>query len=126
MALLNEPYELLSNSELWQRFDNGEDPMNSMSKQGGHLFVNGQYPFTQSLQQAEPDGRGFPGGVMEDIRWMAWIWGCDVYYLGNCINAFFQAPNGTDMGAMTGGTLSNRREGTVLERSRLDSVAVRK
>ncbi|KAF9543102.1 chaperone J-domain-containing protein [Agrocybe pediades] len=56
MALLNEAYEVLSNHELRQRFDNGEDPMDPMSQQGGH-------PFAQFFQQGGPGGRGFPGGA---------------------------------------------------------------
>ncbi|KAF9567663.1 hypothetical protein CPC08DRAFT_814158 [Agrocybe pediades] len=62
MALLNEAYEVLSNPELRQRFDNGEDPMDPMSQQGGHPFANGQHPFAQFFQQGGPGGRGFPGG----------------------------------------------------------------
>ncbi|KAF9478422.1 hypothetical protein BDN70DRAFT_879947 [Pholiota conissans] len=60
MALLNEAYEVLSNPELRQRFDNGEDPMDPMSQQGGHPFANGQHPFAQFFQQQ--GSRGFPGG----------------------------------------------------------------
>ncbi|KAF9567661.1 chaperone J-domain-containing protein, partial [Agrocybe pediades] len=63
MALLNEAYEVLSNPELPQRFDNGEDPMDPMSQQVGHLFANGQNPFAQLFQQAGPGGRGIPGGA---------------------------------------------------------------
>ncbi|KAF4615920.1 hypothetical protein D9613_011286 [Agrocybe pediades] len=59
MALLNEAYEVLSNPELRQRFDNGEDPMDPMSQQGGHPFANEQHPFAQLFQQAEPGDRGF-------------------------------------------------------------------
>ena len=36
MALLNEAYEVLSNPELKQRFDNGEGPMDPMAGQGPH------------------------------------------------------------------------------------------
>ncbi|KAF9558176.1 DnaJ-domain-containing protein [Agrocybe pediades] len=49
MALLNEAYEVLSNSKLRQRFDNGEDPMGPMSQQGGHPLANGQHPFASRL-----------------------------------------------------------------------------
>lgn len=61
MALLNEAYEVLSNPELRQRFDNGEDPMDPMAQQGGHPFANGQHPFAQFFQQQGGRG-GFPGG----------------------------------------------------------------
>ncbi|PPQ88888.1 hypothetical protein CVT25_009123 [Psilocybe cyanescens] len=72
MALLNEAYEVLSNPELRQRFDNGEDPMDPMAQQGGHPFANGQHPFAQFFQQQQGGfsggqfgggmPRGFPGG----------------------------------------------------------------
>ncbi|KAF8189669.1 hypothetical protein BJ912DRAFT_360841 [Pholiota molesta] len=63
MALLNEAYEVLSNPELRQRFDNGEDPMDPMAQQGGHPFANGQHPFAQFFQQQQQGGaRGFPFG----------------------------------------------------------------
>ncbi|KAF9545132.1 hypothetical protein CPC08DRAFT_769925 [Agrocybe pediades] len=57
-------YEVLSNPELRQRFDNREDPMDPMSQQGpgGHPFANGQHPFVQFFQQAGLGGRGFAGG----------------------------------------------------------------
>ena len=42
MALLNEAYEVLSNPELKQRFDNGEDPMDPMAGQGGSPFAAGE------------------------------------------------------------------------------------
>lgn len=63
MALLNEAYEVLSNPELRQRFDNGEDPMDPMAQQGGHPFANGQHPFAHFFQQ-QGGGRagGFPSG----------------------------------------------------------------
>jgi len=58
MAALNEAYEVLSNPELRQRFDAGEDPNDPMAQQGGHPFQHGQHPFAQFFQQ----GGGFPGG----------------------------------------------------------------
>ncbi|KDR71063.1 hypothetical protein GALMADRAFT_254233 [Galerina marginata CBS 339.88] len=62
MALLNEANEVLSNPELRQRYDNGEDPMDPMAQQGGHPFANGQHPFAQFFQQGGQMPRGFPGG----------------------------------------------------------------
>ncbi|KAG5640914.1 hypothetical protein DXG03_006673 [Asterophora parasitica] len=59
MAALNEAYEVLTNPELRQRFDNGEDPNDPMAQQGGHPFPAGQHPFAQFFQQ---QGGGFPGG----------------------------------------------------------------
>ncbi|KAJ7476828.1 hypothetical protein B0H11DRAFT_2030850 [Mycena galericulata] len=60
MAALNEAYEVLSNPELRQRFDNGEDPNDPMAQQGGHPFQQGGHPFAQFFQQGP--GGGFPGG----------------------------------------------------------------
>ena len=48
MAAINEAHEVLSDPELKQRFDNGDDPNDPMARQGGNPF-EGQ-PF------------GFPGG----------------------------------------------------------------
>ena len=36
---LNKAYDVFSNSELKQPFDNGEDPMDPMAGQGGSPFV---------------------------------------------------------------------------------------
>jgi len=57
MAAVNEAYEVLSNPELRQRFDNGDDP-NDSSSQGGNPFAgfqggfggNGEHPFSQFFQ----------------------------------------------------------------------------
>ncbi|KAF7314087.1 hypothetical protein HMN09_00567800 [Mycena chlorophos] len=54
MAALNEAYEVLSDPELRQRFDNGEDPNDPSA---GHPFQQGGNPFAQFFQ-----GGGFPGG----------------------------------------------------------------
>ena len=62
MALLNEAYEVLSNPELKQRFDNGEDPMDPLAGQGGSPFAAGGHPFAQFFQQGQAGGGGFPGG----------------------------------------------------------------
>ncbi|KAL5377947.1 hypothetical protein PMIN06_010932 [Paraphaeosphaeria minitans] len=61
MAAINEAYEVLSDPELKQRFDNGDDPNNPEQQQGGHPFHGspfgggGQHFFHQQ-------GGGFPGG----------------------------------------------------------------
>jgi DnaJ family protein C protein 3 len=64
MATVNEAYEVLSNFELRQRFDNGDDP-NDPNSQGGHPFAGfqggfpgfggGEHPFAQFFQSG---GRG--------------------------------------------------------------------
>ncbi|KZT13306.1 uncharacterized protein LAESUDRAFT_719669 [Laetiporus sulphureus 93-53] len=41
MAAVNEAYEVLSDPELRERFDNGDDPNDPMSQQGGHPFPGG-------------------------------------------------------------------------------------
>jgi len=41
MAALNEAYEVLSSTELRARFDQGDDPNDPMSQQGGHPFTGG-------------------------------------------------------------------------------------
>ena len=62
MALLNEAYEVLSNPELKQRFDNGEDPMDPMAGQGGSPFAAGEHPFAQFFQAGGGGPKGFPQG----------------------------------------------------------------
>jgi len=57
MAAVNEAYEVLSNPELRQRFDNGDDPNDPTAGQGGSPFSGGGgAQFAQFFQQ------GFPGG----------------------------------------------------------------
>ncbi|PCH41800.1 DnaJ-domain-containing protein [Wolfiporia cocos MD-104 SS10] len=54
MAAVNEAYEVLSNPELRQRFDNGDDPNDPMSQQGGHAWpggAGGAQQFAQFFQQ---------------------------------------------------------------------------
>lgn len=68
MAAINEAYEVLSDPELKQRFDHGDDP-NSHEQHGfgGH---GGGHPFANFHQQGGgqqyhfkfPNGGGFPGG----------------------------------------------------------------
>ncbi|SCV70553.1 BQ2448_3315 [Microbotryum intermedium] len=74
MAALNEAYEVLSNPELRQRFDNGDDP-NDQQSGGGHgqpFFHQGGgfgggggggHPFEQFFQQAQG------GGHQHTFRW---------------------------------------------------------
>jgi len=61
MALLNEAHEVLSNPELKQRFDNGEDPMDPMAGQGGSPFAAGEHPFAHFFQGGGVP-KGFPQG----------------------------------------------------------------
>lgn len=71
MAEVNEAYEVLSNPELRQRFDNGDDP-NNPSSQGGTPFTGfaspfgggggGEHPFAHFFQQAGQHGFSFGRG----------------------------------------------------------------
>ena len=63
MAVVNEAYEVLSNPELRQRFDNGDDPNDPMQGQGGP-FPGGHSGghFTQFFQQAAGSGFQFRTG----------------------------------------------------------------
>ena len=61
MAIVNEAYEVLSNPELRQRFDNGDDPNDPMQGQGGPFpGGSGGHPFAHFFQQAA--GGGFRAG----------------------------------------------------------------
>jgi len=65
MAVVNEAYEVLSNPELRQRFDNGDDPNEQpMQGNGGGPFPGGPggHPFAQFFQQAS-GGFQFRGGA---------------------------------------------------------------
>ena len=59
MAVVNEAYEVLSNPELRQRFDNGDDPNDPMQGQGA---PSGGHPFAQFFQQAAGSGFQFRSG----------------------------------------------------------------
>jgi len=64
MAAINEAYEVLSDPELKQRFDNGDDP-NNPEQQGGHPFHGSPFGHGQGGQQfffRQGPGQGFPGG----------------------------------------------------------------
>ncbi|KAF6754043.1 hypothetical protein DFP72DRAFT_1010136 [Ephemerocybe angulata] len=62
MAALNEAYEVLSNPELRERFDSGEDPMDPQAQaQGGHPFGGGD-PFAQFFAQGQRRPFAGPGG----------------------------------------------------------------
>jgi DnaJ family protein C protein 3 len=60
MAVVNEAYEVLSDPELRQRFDNGDDPNDPMQGQGGG--PSGGHPFSQFFQQAAGSGFQFRSG----------------------------------------------------------------
>ncbi|KAH9017718.1 hypothetical protein EDB85DRAFT_2014955 [Lactarius pseudohatsudake] len=63
MAVVNEAYEVLSNPELRQRFDNGDDPNDPMQGQGGPSpGGSGGHPFAQFFQQAAGSGFQFRTG----------------------------------------------------------------
>ncbi|KZT02129.1 uncharacterized protein LAESUDRAFT_730490 [Laetiporus sulphureus 93-53] len=62
MAAVNEAYEVLSSPELRQRFDNGDDPNDPMSQQGGHPFPGG--PAGGGGDCWGRGGGGFPGGFL--------------------------------------------------------------
>ncbi|KAK6443732.1 hypothetical protein LTR95_000559 [Oleoguttula sp. CCFEE 5521] len=74
MSSINEAYEVLSDPELRQRFDNGDDPNDPQQQQGGNPFqgspFGGQPVFFQQGggQRGGPQfkfsggGGGFPGG----------------------------------------------------------------
>ncbi|KAK3044059.1 hypothetical protein LTS18_002278, partial [Coniosporium uncinatum] len=59
MASINEAYEVLSDPELKQRFDNGDDPNNPEQQQGGHPFQGSPFGGQQFVFR---QGGGFPGG----------------------------------------------------------------
>lgn len=74
MAAVNEAYEVLSDPELKERFDRGDDPNNPEQQQGGHPFQGSpfggggqQFMFKQGggsfkFQQGGGGFQGFPGG----------------------------------------------------------------
>lgn len=70
MAAINEAYEVLSDSELRTRYDNGDDPNDPESQQRGHPFQGSpfghpggqQFFFQQGGQQFKFSGGGGFGG----------------------------------------------------------------
>jgi len=64
MAALNEAYEVLSDPELRERYDNGEDPNDPMSSQGGNPYsgTGSGHPFASFFQQSGGFQGGFGGG----------------------------------------------------------------
>ena len=66
MASINEAYEVLSDPELKQRFDRGEDPNDPASQHGGHPFHGSpfggggqqQFVFRQGGSQFKFQGSG--------------------------------------------------------------------
>lgn len=66
MASINEAYEVLSDPELKQRFDNGDDPNDPMSGQGGQPFQGSPFGGGGGQQFFFRQGGGsggFPGGA---------------------------------------------------------------
>jgi DnaJ family protein C protein 3 len=62
MSSINEAYEVLSDPELRARFDQGDDPNDPQSQQGGHPFHGS--PFGGQQQFVFRQG-GFPGGSFQ-------------------------------------------------------------
>jgi len=62
MASVNEAYEVLSNEELRQRYDNGDDPNDPESQQGGHPFHGSPFQFFQGGPAGSPRGARGPNG----------------------------------------------------------------
>ncbi len=60
MSAVNEAYEVLSDPELKERFDRGDDPNNPEQQQGGNPFHGS--PFGGQQQFMFRQGGGFPGG----------------------------------------------------------------
>ncbi|KZV77922.1 chaperone J-domain-containing protein, partial [Exidia glandulosa HHB12029] len=69
MAAVNEAYEVLSKPELRQRFDNGEDPMDPTSQQGGPFHQGGGNPFMFFQQGGGPFGHHGGGGHTFHYQW---------------------------------------------------------
>jgi DnaJ homolog subfamily C member 3 len=65
MAAINEAYEVLSDPELKQRFDGGDDPNDPMARQGGNPFEGGMpfgFPMGGGQQFVFQQGGGGGGG----------------------------------------------------------------
>ena len=58
MAAVNEAYEVLSDPELKERFDRGDDPNNPEQQQGGNPFQGSPFGGQQFMFRQG----GFPGG----------------------------------------------------------------
>ncbi|WVR04336.1 hypothetical protein IAU60_001336 [Kwoniella sp. DSM 27419] len=74
MAALNEAYEVLSDTELRQRYDNGDDPNDPQSGQGHNPFAHHGGGFPHFFQQGFQQG-GFPGGFPGGGQKMHFQWG---------------------------------------------------
>ncbi|KIV96798.1 hypothetical protein PV10_00615 [Exophiala mesophila] len=59
MASINEAYEVLSDPELKARFDQGEDPNDPMSQQGGNHFQGSNFGGGQQFVFQQGGGRAF-------------------------------------------------------------------
>lgn len=61
MSAVNEAYEVLSDPELKERFDRGDDPNNPEQNQGGNPFQGSPFGGQQFMFR-QGGGGGFPGG----------------------------------------------------------------
>ncbi|WVQ97716.1 hypothetical protein IAU59_004830 [Kwoniella sp. CBS 9459] len=78
MAALNEAYEVLSDAELRQRYDNGDDPNDPHSGQMHNPFAHhggGGMPFQFFQQGGFPGGGGGGGGFPGGGQKMHFQWG---------------------------------------------------
>ncbi|KAL6705331.1 hypothetical protein ACN47E_007141 [Coniothyrium glycines] len=62
MSAVNEAYEVLSDPELKERFDRGDDPNNPEQQQGGNPFHGSPFGGQQFMFRQGGGGGGFPGG----------------------------------------------------------------
>lgn len=71
MASINEAYEVLSDPELKQRYDNGDDPNDPMARQGGNPFEGGMpfgFPMGGGQQFMFQQGGGGGGGGKRSFK----------------------------------------------------------